>query len=124
MSQRKAAKALGVSRETVRRDMTLDVSKGDTKLATKAEKRAAREIELAAKVVALPAKRLERRWSLKDDLPVIGELKDCRQLSADHWQGIDANGVIIDVHGGPMPAEYIIRSEPMGIVGIVRLTHA
>lgn len=37
MSQRQAAKALGVSREQVRRDVTPKVSKGDTKRVTKAE---------------------------------------------------------------------------------------
>jgi hypothetical protein len=59
-----------------------------------------------------------KRWSLKDDLPVVGELKDCRQLSADHWQGVDADGTIIDVHGGPMPSGYIVQLEPT--IGIIR----
>jgi hypothetical protein len=65
----------------------------------------------------------EKRWSLKDELPVVGELRECRQLAADHWQGIDEDGAIIDVHGGLMPAEYIIRSGLAGM-GIVRLIHA
>ena len=25
------------------------------------------------------------------DLPIVGELKECRQLSEDHWQGISHN---------------------------------
>jgi len=43
-----------------------------------------------------------------DDWPVVGELKDCRQLSDDHWQGTHADGTIIDVHGGRMPERLIV----------------
>lgn len=27
-------------------------------------------------------------WIVKE-LPIVGELKGCRQISADHWQGTD-----------------------------------
>jgi N6-adenosine-specific RNA methylase IME4 len=59
MSQRKAAKALGVDPSTIRADLGLRdyPSKKEGKSRTKAERRADREFELAAKVVALPTKR-------------------------------------------------------------------
>lgn len=66
-------------------------------------------------------------------MSIVGELKDCRQLSDDHWQGIDVDGVILDVKGGPMP-KYLFAPLP-GYVpyrdawgwtcwGIIRLTRA
>jgi hypothetical protein len=58
MSQREAAKALGVSRETVRRDVSQDVPQGDTKRVTKAERREqpapAQKPEKAKPAVARP----------------------------------------------------------------------
>ena len=57
MSPRKAAKALGVHRRTVERDVAQNAPKSGARRATKAERRAEREVELAAKVVALPDKR-------------------------------------------------------------------
>jgi hypothetical protein len=38
-------------------------------------------------------RRAERLWrrrgdKMYDDLPIVGELKDCRQLSKDEWQGV------------------------------------
>jgi hypothetical protein len=38
------------------------------------------------------------------DFPVVGELKDCRQISKTHWEGIDVDGVILHVRG-MMPAK-------------------
>ena len=49
-----------------------------------------------------------KRWKLSDDLPVVGELQDCRQLSDDHWRGTTEDGTIFDVHGGKMPEEYVL----------------
>ncbi len=57
MSQRQAAKALGVSQRSVGRDVRQGASKGEANRLTKAERRAAREVELAAKQTALPTKR-------------------------------------------------------------------
>lgn len=60
VSQRKAAKALGVDPKTVRNDLAgkkSPQSGGKIPAPTKAEKRAARETELAAKQTALPTKR-------------------------------------------------------------------
>jgi N6-adenosine-specific RNA methylase IME4/DNA-binding CsgD family transcriptional regulator len=57
MSQRKAAKALGISQRQVQRDLRRNGSKSEAKRLTKTEKRANREAELAAKQSALPDKR-------------------------------------------------------------------
>lgn len=57
MSQRKTAKLLGVHHSTVQADLADKPPKSGGKTATKAEKRAAREAELAAKQTALPDKR-------------------------------------------------------------------
>jgi hypothetical protein len=43
-----------------------------------------------------------------DALPVVGEFRDCRQLSDDHWQGVDVDGTIIAVKGGRMPPYVIV----------------
>jgi N6-adenosine-specific RNA methylase IME4 len=57
MSQRQAAKVLRVGLGTVQRDLTRDGSQSDPKRVTKAERRALREGELAARQNALPRKR-------------------------------------------------------------------
>jgi N6-adenosine-specific RNA methylase IME4 len=57
ISQRQAAKVLGVTHTQVRRDLAQDVPQSGTKRSTKAERRAERELELADKQTALPAKR-------------------------------------------------------------------
>ena len=31
------------------------------------------------------------------DLPVVAELKQCRRLAKDHWQGVDVDGTILDI---------------------------
>ena len=48
------------------------------------------------------------RFKLADTLPVVGEFRDCRQLSDDHWQGVDVDGTIIAVKGGRMPPYVIV----------------
>jgi N6-adenosine-specific RNA methylase IME4 len=61
LSRRDAAKALGVSKDTIQRDVsqndTESVSESDAHHTTKAERRAQRETELASKQFALPSKR-------------------------------------------------------------------
>jgi hypothetical protein len=78
-------------------------------------------------------KKQEKPWKLEDDLPIVSELKDCRQLSDDHWQGVDVDGTILDVRGGRMP-EYLIaqlwhlpfrkRSWGDASYGLIRVTRA
>ena len=75
----------------------------------------------------------EKRWKLEDDLPIVSELRDCRQISEDHWQGVDVDGSIVDVRGGPMP-EYLVgqlwplrerkRSWGNARYGLIRLVRA
>ena len=31
------------------------------------------------------------------DWPVVAELKQCRRLAEDHWQGVDVDGTILDI---------------------------
>jgi hypothetical protein len=31
--------------------------------------------------------------------PVVGEVRDCRQITATHWEGIDVDGTVIRVCG-------------------------
>jgi N6-adenosine-specific RNA methylase IME4 len=57
MSQRQAAKVLGVDHKTVQRDLAQDAPPSGEKRATKAERRAERELELASKQTALPSQR-------------------------------------------------------------------
>jgi len=57
MSQRQAAKALGVTHTQVRRDLAQDVPEDGTKRSTKAERRAQRELDLASAQTALPTQR-------------------------------------------------------------------
>jgi N6-adenosine-specific RNA methylase IME4/predicted XRE-type DNA-binding protein len=58
MSQRQAAKALGVSQPTIAADVIKNRSQGDQKpIATKSERRAQRELDLASKQAALPVRR-------------------------------------------------------------------
>ena len=56
MSQRQAAKALGVGKGTIQRDMDQNGPKSGPKRTTKAERRAERERELASEQTALPNK--------------------------------------------------------------------
>ena len=75
----------------------------------------------------------EKSWRIEDDLPVVSELRDCQQISEDHWQGVDVDGVIVDVRGGPMP-EYLVgqlwhlrerkRSWGNAMYGLIRLVRA
>jgi N6-adenosine-specific RNA methylase IME4 len=57
MSQREAARVLGVNQSTIRDDLRENHSKTEGKPLTKAERRAARERELADKIRALPEKK-------------------------------------------------------------------
>jgi transposase len=57
MSQRAVAKALGVHHSTVQADQAENPPESGGKSATKAERRAQRELELAGKQTALPNKR-------------------------------------------------------------------
>jgi hypothetical protein len=52
-----AANALGVSKDTVRRDAALNEPKSGAERATKSDRRAQRELELASKQTALPIQR-------------------------------------------------------------------
>jgi hypothetical protein len=33
------------------------------------------------------------------DVPVVGEFKNCRQISKTHWEGIDVDGTLFRVRG-------------------------
>jgi hypothetical protein len=56
--------------------------------------------------------------------PIVSTIKDCRQLSEHHWQGIDtANGATVDVRGGPLRG-CILQIEDNIIRGVIRLTPA
>jgi N6-adenosine-specific RNA methylase IME4 len=57
MSQRQAAKTMGVPRRTIRRDLGQTGPQGGPERPTKAERREQRELELATKQTALPIKR-------------------------------------------------------------------
>lgn len=45
----------------------------------------------------------EEDW-IAADLPVVGELRNCRQISETHWEGVDVDGAILRVQG-VMPAK-------------------
>jgi hypothetical protein len=67
----------------------------------------------------------DNEW-LGAKLPIVSTLKDCRQLSEDHWQGIDtANGATVDVRGGLIPEKLRLLAFVGGqIVGFIRLIPA
>jgi hypothetical protein len=67
-------------------------------------------------------KRKKRDW-IGEELPIVAELKDCRQLSDDHWQGIDFDGTLVDVKGGRMP-KRLLAFRGGALVGIIRVTPA
>jgi hypothetical protein len=46
----------------------------------------------------------EPDW-IGDDLPVVGELKECRQLAEDEREGVDVDGSISRLEGGAMVVE-------------------
>jgi hypothetical protein len=54
--------------------------------------------------------RRHETW-MENNLPFVGELRDCRQLTDDHWQGTDIDGVVLDIRGGRMP-KYLLA--PLG----------
>ena len=65
----------------------------------------------------------DNEW-LGAKLPIVSTLKDCRQLSEDHWQGIDVDGAIVDVKGGPMPRSCLLVPRHPFEPGIIRVIHA
>jgi len=72
-----------------------------------------------------PAEKVEPDW-IATDLPVVGEIKDCRQISATRWEGIDAaNGVLLQVRG-VMPEKLRLLAFHQGatLVGTIRLIPA
>jgi len=81
----------------------------------------------------MPRRKRDETWKIEDDLPIVSELKNCRQLSDDHWQGTDVDGSIIDVRGGCMP-KYLLaelwrlpvrkRSWGKAHYGLIRVTSA
>jgi hypothetical protein len=70
-------------------------------------------------------RRFDNDW-LGAKLPVVGEIRDCRQLAGDHWQGIDAaNGAIVDVKCGSIPPRLRLLAFMQGqVVGFIRLIPA
>jgi hypothetical protein len=53
--------------------------------------------------MARKTKRRQRRAPKEDwietDFPVVGVVKDCRQISKTHWEGIDVEGTVLRVRG-------------------------
>jgi hypothetical protein len=73
------------------------------------------------------------RFKLANTLPIVGEFKNCRQLTDDRWQGVDVDGTVIDVKGDLMPPYLIIETGQMRPLpneggfthlGIIRLIRA
>jgi hypothetical protein len=57
------------------------------------------------------SKREANKWAIEEgwveeNLPVVGELKNCRQLSKGEWEGTDVDGTIYRVKG-KMPKHLI-----------------
>jgi hypothetical protein len=67
----------------------------------------------------------DNEW-LGAKLPIVSTIKDCRQISDDHWQGVDtANGVTVDVRGGAIPEKLRLLAFVGGqVVGFIRLIPA
>jgi hypothetical protein len=63
---------------------------------------------------------------LGSKLPIVSKLTDCRQLSKDHWQGVDAaNGSTVDIRGGLIPEKLRLLAVVGGqVVGLIRLIPA
>jgi hypothetical protein len=51
-----------------------------------------------------PKKQAPKEDWIETDLPVVSTLKNCRQISKTHWEGIDVDGAILRVQG-TMPAK-------------------
>jgi hypothetical protein len=58
--------------------------------------------------------------------PVASTIKDCRQLSKDHWQGVDtADGATVDVRGGLISEKLrLLAFRGRQVVGLIRLIPA
>ena len=52
-------------------------------------------------------RRKAARWNPERELPILGELTDCRQISNDCWRGTDVDSTVLEVRGGAMP-RYLI----------------
>jgi hypothetical protein len=75
--------------------------------------------------VAKKRRPVEPDW-IAADLPVVGEIKDCRQISKTHWEGIDAaNDALLRVRG-VMPEKLRLLAFHQGVipVGTIRLIPA
>jgi hypothetical protein len=53
-------------------------------------------------------------------------LRNCRQLSADHWQGTRPDGALFDIRGGAMPPKQrlLVFNNDERLVGLIRLIPA
>ena len=84
-----------------------------------------------------PRRRQRRKkipqFKLADTLPIVGEFRDCRQLTDDRWQGTDVDGTVINVRGGLIPPYLIVETGQMrplpnewgfSHLGIIRLIRA
>jgi hypothetical protein len=63
---------------------------------------------------------------IETDLPVVGEIRNCRQISEAHWEGVDAaNGALLQVRG-VMPEKLRLLAFHQGatLVGTIRLIPA
>ena len=58
-------------------------------------------------------KRKATGWNAESELPILGELTDCRQISNDCWQGTDVDGTAL-LPNTPFPH---LRSERPAIGG-------
>jgi len=58
--------------------------------------------------------------------PVLFLLRNCRQLSADHWQGTRPDGALFDIRGGAMPPKQrlLVFNNDERLVGLIRLIPA
>jgi hypothetical protein len=69
------------------------------------------------------------RWRTADEaskfsgLPILSEWTQCREVAADHWQGVKEDGTVVDVRGGPLRG-CVLHVEDNIIRGVIRLTPA
>jgi hypothetical protein len=49
---------------------------------------------------------------VETDLPVVGVLKNCRQISETHWEGTDVDGAVLQVQGIMPTKKRLIASLP------------
>jgi hypothetical protein len=69
------------------------------------------------------------RWRTADEaskfwgLPILSEWTQCREVAANHWQGVTEDGTVVDVRGGPLRG-CVLHVENSIVRGIVRLIPA